>query len=66
MGDGLQAILNEFRRLDPYIDKTIHALDLLPFSENVLLNPDKTRSTEAYKAQWGATAPRPKKRRSTE
>ena len=65
MGDGLQDILNEFRRLDPYIDKTIHALDLLPFSKNVLLNPDKTRSTDAHKPQWGATAPR-KKRRSTD
>ena len=62
MGDGLQAILNEFRKLDPFIPKNIHALDLMPFSDNVLLNPDKTRSTAAHKAQWGATAPYKKPR----
>ena len=62
MGDGLNEILNEFRKLDPNIDKEIDALDLLPFSKNVLMNPDKTRSTAAFKASFGATAPRTRKK----
>ena len=62
MGDGLNEILNKFRQLDPNIDKEIDALDLLPFSDNVLLNPDKRRSTAAFKAHFGATAPRTTKK----
>ena len=65
MGDGLNEILNKFRQLDPNIDKEIDALDLLPFSKNVLMNPDNTRSTAAFKASFGATAPRTKKKPRT-
>ena len=63
MADGLDAIMDEFRKLDPFIPTTLRALDLLPFSENVLLNPDKTRSIAAHQAQFGATAPHKKKKK---